>query len=313
MGSATALALTGDDQAAVLHDKYGGNIFLLDLVGDCAYPLSSNGNMGAMAMTPAGDRVLTGESSGELRWCDLVIDRAQRRVNARWGNVTSHRRAVAAVAISDDGRFAASRANIGEAVSTSWYRHEDELCLWDLDSGERLWNHTERPPGLSLRFSPGGRTLLDYGAHGLWAFDTLTGRHLYSVEGVNNEQILATSVDGRRGVTADHSALTVFDLATGQVLRSIPDAGETTALALTSEGRFAVAGVRGRQIRVWDLDTGRLLRALEGHRSKVHTLALSEDDHRLVSGDYHGTVRGWELNWDFDFTPQPSPGGEGRG
>ncbi|MFC9624936.1 protein kinase [Streptomyces sp. NPDC056930] len=312
MGTASTLLLTGDDQAAVLHDNYRRNVSLLDLVGDCAYPLSSTGKAEAMAMTPAGDRVLIGESSGELRWCDLVIDRAQRTVNARGDTVRSHGHAVAAVAISADGRFAASRAHTREDVSETWYRHEDEICLWDLRSGERLWSRTERPPGLSLDFSPDGRTLLDYGAHGLWAFDTLTGRQLYSVAGTNNERVLATSADSRRGVTADYSTLTVFDLTTGRVLRSIPDAGETTALALTGEGRFAVTGVRGRQIRVWDLDTGRLLRALEGHRGKVHTLALSEDDHRVVSGDYHGTVRGWELNWDFDFTPQPSPGGEGR-
>ncbi|MFD3621068.1 protein kinase [Streptomyces sp. NPDC058676] len=306
------LLLTGDDRTAITHDRHRRKVFLLDLDSDCAYPLSSTGKVDAMATTPAGDRILTGENSGELRWCDMWLDREQRTVNARWGTVTSHRHAVIAIAISVDGRFAASRAHTRSDPST-WNLHEDEICLWDLESGERLWSRTERPPKLSLDFSPDGRTLLEYGAHGLWAFDTLTGRQLYSVKGVNNEHILATSADGRRGVTADYSTLTVFDLATGRILRSITDAGQTTALALTGEGRFAVTGVDEQQIRVWDLDTGRLLRALEGHRGAVHTVALSEDGHRLVSGDHRGTVRGVELNWDFDFTPPPRPDGEGRG
>jgi WD40 repeat protein len=105
----------------------------------------------------------------------------------------------------------------------------------------------------------------------------------------------------------------VFDTATGRVLRSIADAGETLALALSHDGRYAVAGVRGRRLRVWDLASGRLLRTLEGHRGDVHTLVLSTDGHRLVSGDSHGTVRGWELAWDFDVQDGEGDGPEGRG
>ncbi|KOV65250.1 WD40 repeat domain-containing protein [Streptomyces sp. MMG1121] len=175
-----------------------------------------------------------------------------------------------------------------------------------------MWHQTGRPAALRLRFSPDSRTLLDYGPYGLWGFDTLTGRQLYSVAGSNNYHVLATTVGSERAVTVDFTTLIVFDdLATGRVLRSIPDEGETRALSLAGDGRFAVAGVREWQVRVWDLDTGRLLRTLEGHPDTVRTAALSEDGRRLVSGDCHGTVRGWELS-SIEFTREPKPGWESR-
>lgn len=301
VGSATALHLTADDTVAVVHDDVHRNVHLLDLVADCAYPLSTTGQVSAVAVSPEVNCVVTGGTDGRLRWCDMDILREQRTVNARWDEVPAHRLAVGTVALGEEARFGASRAPTRADVSESWYLHEDELCLWSLDTGERVWRHSGRPPGLSLAFSPDSGTLFEYGPHGLWAFDVPTGRPLYAVEGINNHHVLAVTRDSRRAVTADHRSLTVFDTATGRVLRSIPDAGETLALALTHDGQYAVAGVRGQRLRVWDLASGRLLRTLEGHRGDVHALVLSTDGHRLVSGDSHGTVRGWELAWEFDF------------
>jgi serine/threonine protein kinase/WD40 repeat protein len=313
VGSAGALHLTADDTVAVVHDDVHRTVHLLDLVADCAYPLSTTGRVSATAVSPEVNCVLTGEIDGRLRWCDMEIRRERRTVDARWDEVPAHRLAVAAVALGEEARFGASRAATRTDVSESWYPHDDELCLWSLDTGERVWRQDGRPPGLSLAFSPDSGTLFEYGAQGLWAFDVPTGRPLYAVDGVNNHHVLAVTRDSSRAVTADHRSLTVFDTATGRVLRSIADAGETLALALSHDGRYAVAGVRGRRLRVWDLASGRLLRTLEGHRGDVHTLVLSTDGHRLVSGDSHGTVRGWELAWDFDVQDGEGDGPEGRG
>jgi WD40 repeat protein len=313
VGSASALHLTADDTVAVVHDRFHSTVHLLDLVADCAYPLSTTGRVSATAVSPEVNCVLTGETDGRLRWCDMDILREQRTVNARWDEVPAHRLAVQTVALAEEARFGASRASTRADNSESWYLHEDELCLWSLDTGERVWRQGGRPPGLSLAFSPDSGTLFEYGGHGLWAFDVPTGRQLYAVDGVNNHHVLAVMRDSSRAVTADHRSLTVFDTATGRVLRSIPDAGETMALALSHDGRYAVAGVRGQRLRVWDLASGRLLRTLEGHRGDVHTLVLSTDGHRLVSGDSRGTIRGWELAWDFDFGDGEDGGPEGRG
>ncbi|TIW08357.1 MAG: WD40 repeat domain-containing protein, partial [Mesorhizobium sp.] len=48
-------------------------------------------------------------------------------------------------------------------------------------------------------------------------------------------------------------------------------------------------------IKLWDLDTGREVRRLEGHSGTVYALALSADGNRLLSGSLDGTARLWDM------------------
>ena len=49
-------------------------------------------------------------------------------------------------------------------------------------------------------------------------------------------------------------------------------------------------------MRVWDTNTGQLLRTLQGHTNTVNAVALSRDGQRIVSGSSDSTVRVWDAN-----------------
>jgi small GTP-binding protein len=49
-------------------------------------------------------------------------------------------------------------------------------------------------------------------------------------------------------------------------------------------------------VRLWDVETGRCLRVLEGHMSPIMSLAWSADGHRAFSGDEQGSIRVWDLS-----------------
>jgi WD40 repeat protein len=179
-------------------------------------------------------------------------------------------------------------------------RRRDELCGWDLDSGQLLWRHTGRPPGARLRLTPDGRTLLEYDHRGVHAYDAASGRPACTVEDRFNISTLVTSADSRRAVIAGYRTLAVLDLDTGRVLQQIPDPGLINVLTLTSDGRFALAGLADQEVHVWDLEQARRLRVLAGHRGQIHGLALSTDARHLLAADV-GSVRCWELDWDYDW------------
>ncbi len=46
---------------------------------------------------------------------------------------------------------------------------------------------------------------------------------------------------------------------------------------------------------MWDLNTGELLYTLFGHSDFVHTVAISNDNARLVTGSNDKTAKIWDL------------------
>jgi WD40 repeat protein len=47
-----------------------------------------------------------------------------------------------------------------------------------------------------------------------------------------------------------------------------------TAVVLTPDGRRAVSASRDKALRVWELETGRLVRTLQGHGDRVTAVAI---------------------------------------
>jgi WD40 repeat protein len=48
-------------------------------------------------------------------------------------------------------------------------------------------------------------------------------------------------------------------------------------------------------LKVWDLDTGRELRTLQGHSGGVNGVAISPDGRHAVSASYDNTLKVWDL------------------
>jgi WD40 repeat protein len=68
-----------------------------------------------------------------------------------------------------------------------------------------------------------------------------------------------------------------------------------TIVAISKDSRYIVSGGDDNMVRLWDLESGRLLHTLEGHEDSVLTVAISDDNRRLVSGSVDKTVKLWDL------------------
>ncbi|MCS6852702.1 MAG: hypothetical protein NZ700_16215 [Gemmataceae bacterium] len=95
-----------------------------------------------------------------------------------------------------------------------------------------------------------------------------------------------------------------WNAESGEVIRTVPGHdGWVRRLALTPDGAHLVSVGDDMLVKVWDAETGRLVRSLSGHAlqtpqghvSALYAVALSGDGQWIASGDRVGNVRVWEL------------------
>lgn len=119
--------------------------------------------------------------------------------------------------------------------------------------------------------------------------------------------LLRTIESGGHGVTcvrASHDASVVvfvkesrlrhWDSETG-ITRSLGMDYNTSSVDLTPDGRIAVSGCWGGELRIWSLDDGRFCAALPGHSGVVLTVRVAADGRFAVSGSADKTIRIWDL------------------
>jgi WD40 repeat protein len=61
------------------------------------------------------------------------------------------------------------------------------------------------------------------------------------------------------------------------------------------DGQRAVSASLDQTLKVWDLDSGRELRTLEGHSDSVYGVAVTADGKRAVSASGDSTLKAWNL------------------
>jgi WD40 repeat protein/serine/threonine protein kinase len=177
---------------------------------------------------------------------------------------------VHAVKITPDGRRAVSGSGDGT------------LRVWDLDSNRsaRIFAGHTGPVSALVISANGGRAVSASSDSTLRVWDLESGQTLRTLEGHGNPVfVVAITPDGRYAISA--SAVGTRRACTGKLV----ERSKTTAISDSLD----------RTLRVWDLESGRLVRTLAGHAEWVNAVAVTPDGHRAISAASDHTLRVWDL------------------
>jgi|GEM_PF-1588083 len=279
------------------------------------------GEIRTVAFAPSGRALATGGSDGSVIVWDVVTHRALREFHPNQGAIATVRftrdstalvcatgrglilwgaggRVVASIVDSPRVSSAVSIAPDGSILATV----DDDGSISLRDTVTLALRNTFRSERCrSLAFAADGRTLATALASGevvLW--DSRDGRQLGSLRGHHGEVTDVAFAPGDRTLAAAGRDGTVklWNLAARRVTASAelkPEPACPWSVVYSASGDIlAVADGRPDTpgiVTLWDAESHRNLRTLEGHDRGVASVALSHDGRLVASGGFDQTVR----------------------
>ena len=266
-GEITSLAFSNDgrrivtggrDRLARIWNGFNGKL-IHELAGH-------QGQVLDVAIGPGGTGVATVSTDGTGRIWDVATGELR-------ASLFGHTNFVRGVAFSPDGESVVTASRDGTART------------WALN-GRRLATLAGNADVIDLaRFSPDGYSVATGGADGrvkIWDAGTSPQLSRSSLAAPDPPTATATSPDGRMTAKADGSIVRV-DRSDGTTADLVGHRLDVSSVAFSPDGTRLVTAGRDHDAILWDVSTGKALRALRGHFGSVSDARFSPDGRWIVT------------------------------
>ncbi len=298
-GSQVAALDFSPDNRLLASGSWDAQAIIWDVASGAQQQVFTHGDrVVAVAFSPDGSRLATATQGGLITLWDVASGESV--------STLEHDAEVYTLAFSPDGlRLVSGGRNPGGGELAG------QAAIWNLSDGTRIAEANTFAPVSGVAFIDNGATLVvssldpdncDPG-NGIEFYDAASGALAKQLDGHSgrvavlalNELRTLIAGSGRIDPCAGNGVAWVWNAAgTFQVALEHSDAVDISGLALSNSNLLVSAGADG-VIRLWDINSQSLLKALNAHNPGATTLALSPDGTLLASGGADSRVRLWGM------------------
>ncbi len=237
------------------------------------------------AFSPNGEKIVSGDSAGELVVWDALSGEPLRRFRARFDEqgeparrLRAHAGAVTAALFSPDGRFVFSASMDATARR------------WEVDTGleKSLYPHPARVTAMMLA-TDGTELVTGCSDNVLRVFDVESGELVSERENLRAQEI-APHPDGKRFATGGVD-VRIWSLDGTEPERVFDRPSFFLGCAFSPDGTLLAGVSSGKEVCLWEVETGREIAADQEHEGSVRGVAFHPDGTRFATGSLDGTVR----------------------
>lgn len=245
--------------------------------------LANLGSTESMALSPNGTQIATASNRNTF-----VFDLATgRRIHQLPDDSP-----VYCCAWNRDGRFLATGHLDGK------------VKLWDVVAEKLLWSTSPHSlEVMALAWAPDDLSLVSGSLdNSIKLHRAETGEEIRSIPAAGRVSSFSSDSTGTRFSMVQGLSVVVAEWADlSEIRRLKTDLYEVRSVALSPDGRYLAAcgapkpGDRPK-IQLWEVSSGRLIRSLFGHNSRINSVVWSPDGRRLASGEANGTFKVWDAD-----------------
>lgn len=213
---------------------------------------------------------------------EAVAALMQGSLSIRERAVLKHQDRVGGVAVSPDGRIAATASD------------DESVRIWDPTSSQEPVVLKRHDLVNAIAFSPDGRFVATASFDGKARVWDMASRQERAFNHDGAARAVGFSPDGLALATgSDDKAARIWNVATGEVRVLRGHLDTVRAVAFSRDGKVLATASDDRTVRTWDVATGRE-RTILTHREPVKAVAYSPDGRKLATASDDRTVRIWD-------------------
>nr|WP_246275582.1 WD40 repeat domain-containing protein [Brasilonema bromeliae] len=204
---------------------------------------------------------------------------------------TEHSGTIQSLAFTPDSRI----------LISGGYDNEGIIRLWDMTTGRRkgIIKRAHKTAVESIVISPDGQTLAscsDDNTINLWNLKSYKFTRSF-VEHTSNVLSLAMTPNGKVLVSGALDGIRMWDLLQQRPLATLTRFDNSiNTVAISPDGQTLASGDNVGVIKLWDLNSGRLIRTISGaHSNTVTKIVFTPDGRSFISASRDRTIKLWSV------------------